>query len=518
MTISNYKLNIIFLLILICVSCKTEEEKAIIEVIDNTPKAIVVISKNAPETYKHYLKQDSIGQHTNEASGPYTLIKSPKFTYYDSQNNITSWQPKVNAIDTLVIPYYRDYMELSTRNTYTSIPSTFLIKNGDTLVINYKHKLPVAEITNREVNAVELNYNNYRLNELFDNKYTSHQKVFMGYFLNREQSIKNTAVHFYEQALEDEKKEVLFLDSLYNAQLISKNNYNYRKAILGGLIEHHKNNKIIEKWLAQNKLNANNEQFETVYALDLSKTDSLMGFSYFRTHLNTISKYNLSLIKEKNTGSGGSYINSKARFDSILNDKRFNQTAKNYLLFEAYNGIAMNFKVKDKERYFKKLIAHTTNRKQLNEFQEKYNLDFSKSDQLLLTSLKNDTITFANLLKQNKGKWLYIDFWASWCKPCRKTMPESIKLKKELKNDNIAFIYLSLNDRKKAWQLAMESDGITNSQNYFIENGNTSKVIEELGIKTIPHYLIYNPNGELVNGFANRPGKGAKEQLMSLML
>ena len=96
-------------------------------------------------------------------------------------------------------------------------------------------------------------------------------------------------------------------------------------------------------------------------------------------------------------------------------------------------------------------------------------------------------------------------------------MPESIKLKKELKNDNIAFIYLSLNDRKKAWQLAIKSDGITSSQNYFIENGNTSKVIEELGIETIPHYLIYNPNGDLVNGFANRPGKGAKQQLKGLM-
>jgi thiol-disulfide isomerase/thioredoxin len=339
----------------------------------------------------------------------------------------------------------------------------------------------------------------------------------MGYFLSKEHSFKNTAIHFYQQALGDEKREIRFLDSLYKTQLISKDNYNYRKDILGGLIEHHKNNKIIEKWLVQNKLKSDAEQFETIYDLDLSKTDSLMGFSYFRTHLNTISKYNLGLIKVNHTNSGGSYIDSKSRFDSILKDKRFNQTARNYLLFEAYRGIGMNFKVKDKERYFKKLVEHTTNRKQLNEFQEKYNLDFSKSDQLILTSLKNDTITFSNLLKKNKGKWLYIDFWASWCKPCRKTMPESVKLKKELENDNIAFIYLSLNDRKKAWQLAIESDGLQGSENYFIENGNSSKVIENLGIKTIPHYLIYNPNGDLVNGYANRPGKGAKQQLKELM-
>lgn len=517
MQLLKYRLNILLLLILTLISCKNEEQETVKEIIDNTPKEIVLISKNAPDSYKHYIKQDSIGQQTNEESGAYTLIKSPKFTYFDSQNNIKSWQPKINAIDTIVIPYYRDYIELSTRNAYTSIPSTFLVKNGDTVIIDYKHKLPVATITNREVNDIELNYNNYRLSELFNNKYTSHQKVFMGYFLSKEQSIKNTAIHFYEEALYDKKRELSFLDSLRNAQVISKDNYKYRKAILGGLIEHHKNNKIIEKWVNQNKLNSNAEHLETVYDLDLSKTDSLMNFTYFRGYLNTISKYNLGLIKANHTNSGGSYIDSKSRFDSILKDKRFNQTAKNYLLFDAYRGIAQNFSVKDKESYFKKLIKQTTNPSKITELQKTYGLDFSMSDQLILTDLKNDTITFSNVLKQNKGKWLYIDFWASWCKPCREVMPESIKLKQALEQENVTFIYLSLNDKKKAWKQAIIKDGISTDENYFIENGNTSKIIEDLGIETIPHYLIYNPKGELVNGFAKRPGQGAKAQLKTLM-
>ena len=96
-------------------------------------------------------------------------------------------------------------------------------------------------------------------------------------------------------------------------------------------------------------------------------------------------------------------------------------------------------------------------------------------------------------------------------------MPASVAMKKSLATKNVEFIYISSYDKKELWRNAMDKDGILDSQNYFMENGNVSKVIEELGIETIPHYLIYNPNGQLVNRFADRPGQGAEEQLLGLM-
>lgn len=506
---------IILLLVLSYVSCKNANENK--EIPNNKPKQIVIISKYAPESYKHYIKQDSVGQQTNEESGPYSPIESPSFAYFDSQNTIRKWKPKVNEIDTLIIPYYRNYLELSTRNIYTSIPNSYLIKNGDTVVIEYENKVPIAKVTNRVVSDIELNYNKYRLKELFDNKYPSHLKIFLGFLLSNEKSMKETTIDFYKQAIKDGERELKFLDSLQKEKLISNDNYIYRKEVLTSLLESHNRNKTIKEFIEKNKSLSNKENIETIYSLDLSKTDSLMTFLYFRDYLNNISNYDLSFIQENNTNSGAFYIDSRVRFDSILNDKRFNQTAKNYLLLSTYQEIVENFKVKDKEKYFNKLIKNTTNPEKITELQKKYNLDFNKSDKLILTNLENDTLTFSDVIINNKGKWLYIDFWASWCKPCRETMPKSVKLKKELENKNIEFIYLGLNDRKEKWKSAIEAEGISKSQNYFIENGNTSKVIENLYIKTIPHYLIYNPNGELVNGFANRPGEGAKEQLNILM-
>lgn len=510
------QVSILLLLVFTLISCKNKIEQRE-ESVKKKPTQIVLISNYAPKPYIHYLKQDSIGGSSENTSGAFSKVKSPSFVYFDSQHNTSVWNPKVSEIDTLVIPYYKEYLEISTSNVYTKLPNTFLVKNGDTLVIDYKHNIPVAKITNRNVTDIELNYNNYRVSELFNNKYPSHHKVFLGFFLPKEKSTKETIIDFYEEAIKDEEREIQFLDSLYNQQLISKFHYKYRKSILRGLTESHKNNKTVKKYVEQRTSLLNKEDLQTTYSLDLSETDSLMTYTFFRDYLNSSSKYNLPIIQENNTSSGSFYTDSRIRFDSILNDSRFNQTAKNFLLPIVFTEIGRNFKLKDKKKYFDKLTKNTTNHEKINELQRKYKLDFSKSDKLMLTNLETDTLTFSNVLKNNKGKWLYIDFWASWCAPCRKTMPAAKKLKKELEKENITFIYLALNDSKKDWKKAIESDGISDSQNYFIENGTVSKVIEDLRVKSIPHYLIYNPNGELVNGFANRPGQGAKEQLKKLI-
>tara|TARA_X000000950_G_C13623234_1_gene540260 strand:- start:187 stop:408 length:222 start_codon:yes stop_codon:yes gene_type:complete len=73
-------------------------------------------------------------------------------------------------------------------------------------------------------------------------------------------------------------------------------------------------------------------------------------------------------------------------------------------LFNAYNGIDQNFRVKDKEKYFKKLQESTTSIEQLEKLKKEYKLDFSKSNKLVLTNLKRDTLTHNNLLENNKGK------------------------------------------------------------------------------------------------------------------
>lgn len=509
-------LFIITLLVLIINSCKTELRESKDERLNF--EQIVLISKNAPVSYTHFIVQDSMGEIIRDTLGPKMNFSKEGFTYLDSQNNIKTWKPKSKTIDTLKIPCFTDYLELSTNNPFTAIKESFLLKNGDTIIFTYKNKIPSAEITNREVNDIELNYNKFRLKKLYKNKYSNHQLIFYNIFLNENiNDFEFNSINYYKKSLNDYRLEKGILDSLNGINVISNANYQYRLSALDVLMENDKKSKIIKKWIEKSSILDNKEVIQSYHEFDLSKTDSLMKFYFFRDYLSNISKYNLNFNTSNYGNSGGTFIDSRIRFDSIIHDKRFNQTAKNFLLFETYVSINKNYSVKDKEKYFKKLREQTTNNIQLKQYAKEFKLDFKLTDKLLLTSLNNENSTYNNLIEANRGKWLYIDFWASWCTQCRKTMSESRKLKEYFKNENVDFIYLSLNDNSGDWRKAIIKDSIQNNQHYFIKNGNTSKVIEELHIKAIPHYLIYNPRGELVNGYAKRPGKGAKEQLKQLV-
>ncbi len=120
-----------------------------------------------------------------------------------------------------------------------------------------------------------------------------------------------------------------------------------------------------------------------------------------------------------------------------------------------------------------------------------------------LVDLNFKPVSLSNL----KGKVVYIDFWASWCGPCRKMMPYSKSLHAQLtekQKKQIVFLYISIDGDTNSWRKAMKDLEMEGVQ--YISPGNwSSKACKYFQINSIPRYMIMNKQGVIVDMNAKRP-------------
>ena len=107
---------------------------------------------------------------------------------------------------------------------------------------------------------------------------------------------------------------------------------------------------------------------------------------------------------------------------------------------------------------------------------------------------------------QFKGKYVYIDLWASWCGPCCKEVPHLQKLEKELRNDDVVFVSISSDKDEQAWRSKMEE--LKMHGNQLLDKDNT--LCDALNVKGIPFFVIYDKAGNLYTYGAMRPSSGAR--------
>jgi len=100
-------------------------------------------------------------------------------------------------------------------------------------------------------------------------------------------------------------------------------------------------------------------------------------------------------------------------------------------------------------------------------------------------------------LSSFRGKWLLVDFWASWCGPCREENPNVVKAFNKYKGKNFTILGVSLDKEKDPWQQAVQDDKLAWTQVSDLKFWN-SKAVEVFKFEGIPFNILVNPSGQIV--------------------
>lgn len=96
-----------------------------------------------------------------------------------------------------------------------------------------------------------------------------------------------------------------------------------------------------------------------------------------------------------------------------------------------------------------------------------------------------------------RGKLKIIDFWASWCGPCRLENPNVVKLYSEFKDKGLAILSVSLDEKKDPWLKAIKMDGMPWFHASSLD-GFEGKVVQAYHIDAVPTIFILDENNEII--------------------
>lgn len=118
----------------------------------------------------------------------------------------------------------------------------------------------------------------------------------------------------------------------------------------------------------------------------------------------------------------------------------------------------------------------------------------SSAPDISLPNAQGEVISLSSL----KGKVVVLDFWASWCGPCRISNRTLVKLYREYKHKGLEVFGVSLDVNKRAWTKAVEQDQISWLQVIDTRAANGNELTQTWNLRYIPSTFLINKEGKIV--------------------
>jgi len=119
-------------------------------------------------------------------------------------------------------------------------------------------------------------------------------------------------------------------------------------------------------------------------------------------------------------------------------------------------------------------------------------------------------------LSDFRGKYVYIDVWATWCGPCIQEIPYLKEMNKTFEGQELVILSVSIDDTQEPWKKMVADDGLTGTHLY-IDGAWGSSLVKDYKIAGIPRFMLVDPEGKIVTVQAERPSGNINETLTNLL-
>ena len=446
---SMKKLLITFLIIITIIACKTEK-----------PKDYIVFSGNILNLEKDTIKLNNIG---NTSSEKLAINEDGSF------------------LDTLIIEsgYYSFYDGNKVVDLY--------LNKGQDLQVSYDLKDTTNVISFVGENS---GLNNYLLTkgktstELYGEKSSVLYSLDESAFVTKVKSVKNSLKELLNSAALEESFTSRELKNIHYASVEKLNNY-----------------ESAHRFYTKNSEFKPSDSFSSgITSIDLNNINDFNNSSSYR---NILQSHYSNLTQDKINGEDEKY---DLVYLDMINENVNNETIKNDLLYSnAKYGITYTENLKDFYTNFMAYSTDTVNNKEITKA-------FNKLKTTAIGELSPKFMNYENFngsttsLDDLKGKYVYIDVWATWCGPCKREIPSLKKIEKQYHGKNIAFVSISVDVEKdhEAWKKMIVEKELGGIQLYADKSWNSS-FITDYSIKGIPRFILIDPDGKIITPNAPRP-------------
>jgi len=269
---------------------------------------------------------------------------------------------------------------------------------------------------------------------------------------------------------------------------------------------------------------ANDPYFHFLDSVPINNPKAYLASHYFEFLMSYFYNQNMDKYESNYTGFERAYSILEINLPNIL-ERLSGETRKCYL---AYQFSWINFQTKNANQTMKLdslfdtigkyindgtlVTAVKNNRNTQNEKSD--NKSFLNKGQRAPDFYLSDMNGKFHTLKEFQGELVFLSFWATWCSPCLKTIPQKNTLIGEYRNKPIKFINISFDKEKEIWEKSVKDHSISGLNLICI--GNWVDILKtKYYIQGIPRYILINKDGEIIDSEA--PSAGNENELRRLI-